>query len=69
MRAFKIAFAGATALVCLLGFAFPLPHPHFWWQSVPVFDALFALLGCLLILLLAKMLRLLGLRKKEETYD
>jgi len=34
MRAFKVVFFGGVILTFILGFVFPNPHPHFWWQYV-----------------------------------
>lgn len=69
MRVFKFIYIGGVILTCILGFVFPNPHPHFWWQYVPVYDALFGFLGCLLIILLAKTLGHFWLQKKEDYYD
>ena len=69
MKTFKIIFISGIVLSCVLGFVFPNPHPHFWWQYVPVYDAVFGFLGCLLIILLAKTLGHFWLQKKEDYYD
>ncbi|MCX5916122.1 MAG: hypothetical protein NTX30_05460 [Deltaproteobacteria bacterium] len=69
MKTFKIIFISGIVLSCILGFLFPNPHPHFWWQYVPVYDAVFGFLGCLLIILLAKTLGHFWLQKKEDYYD
>ena len=69
MRVFKFVFFGWVVLTCILGFVFPNAHPHFWWQNVPAFYALFGFLGCLLIILLAKALGHFWLQKKEDYYD
>jgi hypothetical protein len=69
MKTFKIIFISGIVLSCILGFVFPNPHPHFWWQYVPVYDAVFGFLGCLLIILLAKTLGHFWLQKKEDYYD
>jgi hypothetical protein len=69
MRVFKFVFFGGLILTCILGFVFPNPHPHFWWEYVPVYDALFGFLGCLLIILLAKTLGRFWLQKREDYYD
>jgi hypothetical protein len=69
MRVFKWAFFGAVILTGILGFVFPNPRPHFWWQEVPFFYVGFGFLGCLLIILLAKTLGHFWLQKKEGYYD
>jgi hypothetical protein len=68
MRVLKWGLFGAVVLTCILGFVFPHPNPHFWWQYIPVFDAFFGFLGCLLIILLAKTLGKFWLQKRED-YD
>ena len=56
-------------LTCLLGFIFPNRHPHFWWQRIPVYDALFGFLGCVLIIHGAKWLGHRWLMRDEDYYD
>ena len=41
----------SIAATCILGFLFPNEHPHFWWQKIPVFDAVFGFVGCVVIIL------------------
>lgn len=69
MKTFKIIFISGIILSCILGFVFPNPHPHFWWQNAPLFYVGFGFLGCLLIILLAKTLGHFWLQKKEDYYD
>ena len=54
---------------CVLGFLFPYPHPHFWWQKIPIFDALFGFGGCVLIIMVSKGLGHRWLMKDEGYYD
>ena len=54
---------------CILGFMFPNKHPHFWWQEIPVFDAVFGFIGCIVIVLVSKWLGHGWLMKKEDYYD
>lgn len=56
-------------LTCLAGFVFPNSHPHFWWQKIPVFDAVFAFLGSIVLILLAKKIGLRWLIRSEDYYD
>ncbi len=61
-------------LVCivissLLGFIFPNPHPHFWWQKIPIFDTVFGFLGCIIIVLFSKWIGHIWLMKSERYYD
>jgi len=57
------------AAVCLLGFIFPNAQPHFWWQKIPVFDAVFGFVGCIVIILFAKTLGHYWLTKNKDYYD
>ena len=65
----KLSFFVIIIIVCGLGFIFYNKHPHFIWQKVPVFEAIFGFLGCLLFILIAKTLGKLFLQKKEDYYD
>ena len=56
-------------LLSILGFVFPNPHPHFWWQKIPVFDVAFGFFGCVFIVLVSKWIGHRWLMKDEEYYD
>jgi hypothetical protein len=56
-------------IVCLLGFVFPNRHPHFWWQKIPVYDAVFGFVGCIAIILFSKWLGHAWLMKDKDYYD
>ena len=66
LRAILIVAIGIT---CILGFIFPYEHPHFWWQKIPVFDAVFGFLGCVIIVVVSKWLGHRWLMKREDYYD
>lgn len=61
-------YSGIIA-TCLLGLVFPNKHPHFWWQKIPVYDALFGFIGCIAIILFSKWLGHAWLMKDEDFYD
>ncbi|HXG00562.1 MAG TPA: hypothetical protein VNL69_07240 [Bacteroidota bacterium] len=44
-------------------------HATHWWSGVPGFYAIFGFLGCIAIILLAKMIGKLFLLKNEDSYD
>ena len=69
MRTFKLIFFGVSALCCFLGFFFPNPQPHFWWHYIPLFDAAFGFIGCVVIILASKALGHFWVQKKEDYYD
>jgi membrane protease YdiL (CAAX protease family) len=56
-------------LLSILGFVFPNPHPHFWWQQIPVFDVAFGFFGCVVIILVSKWIGHRWLMKDEGYYD
>jgi len=43
----------AILTLFLLGLLFPNPHPHFWWQKIPVFDIFFGFFGSILLIVFA----------------
>jgi len=59
----------AIVAVFFLGLAFPNPHPHFWWQKLPVFDMFFGFFGAILIIVFAKWLGHNWLLKDQSFYD
>jgi hypothetical protein len=63
-----LLFAG-IGLTCVLGFVFPNRHPHFWWQKIPIYDALFGLAGSIVIIYFAKWLGHRFLMRDEDYYD
>lgn len=69
MKKIRICLLVAIVVSCLLGFAFPNPHPHFWWQKIPIFDTIFGFLGCVVIILFSKWIGHAWLMKSERYYD
>lgn len=69
VKKLRLALFLCIALISLLGFIFPNRHPHFWWQKVPVFDALFGFVGAGAIVLFAKTLGRFWLTRDENYYD
>lgn len=59
----------AIGITMLLGFFFTPEHPHFFWEKIPVFDAVFGFIGCSLIILGSKALGHSWLQKDEDYYD
>jgi len=56
-------------IVSVLGFFFPYPQPHFWWQKIPIFDSIFGFIGCIVIILASKWIGHTWLMKQEDFYD
>ena len=44
-------------------------HVQHWWSGVPAFYILFGFIGCVLLIVVAKILGKLFLLKKEDYYD
>lgn len=69
MKNLRTALYLGIAVTCIAGFAFPNAHPHFWWQKIPVFDAVFGFIGCVLIIFFAKWIGHQWLTRDEDYYD
>lgn len=71
MRTLLWILLGTAAAVSLLGgFLLPLDPAHeAWWNRIPAFFALYGFIGCLVIIVFAKLLGKLFLRKKGDYYD
>jgi len=68
-RTLTYLFVAGCGLFVFMGFLARAKDPHFWWEKIPVFDALFGFLGCIAILLLSKTLGHYWLQKNEDYYD
>ena len=64
----RILYA-VIAITCVLGFAFPNKHPHFLWQKIPIYDAIFGFVGAIIIIFFSKWLGHKWLMKGEDYYD
>jgi len=57
------------SLIVLLGIDFFITkHVHFPWERAPGFYAVYGFIGCVSLIFVAKILRLL-VRRKEDYYD
>jgi hypothetical protein len=71
MVARKLRYAVGLVLILVLALgliARPQRVDHFW-EKLPIFEAVFGFLGCLLIIFVSKALGHLFLQKKEDYYD
>ena len=70
MTVFKVLLLVSILIVCFLGF---LVHPggesHYFWEKIPVFEALFGFIGCIVLIIVAKILGRYLLEKRENYYD
>ncbi|RLA86485.1 MAG: hypothetical protein DRG31_00025 [Deltaproteobacteria bacterium] len=53
----------------LMGMLAPHGHPEFSWQKLPIFDLVFGLLGCALLILFSEALGKYFLFRREDYYD
>ncbi len=57
------------SLVLLLAIDLFIPkHGHFAWEEAPFFFAVYGFIGCVSLIFIAKVLRLL-VKRKEDYYD
>jgi hypothetical protein len=67
-RIMKYALIISIGLSILIGLFFRPGHPHFFWEKIPIFDAIFGFLGCIVIVLGSKALGRHWLQKDEDYY-
>jgi hypothetical protein len=68
IRIVKYVLIISVGVSMLIGLFFRPEHPHFWWEKIPIFDAVFGFLGCILIVLGSKALGHHWLQKDEDYY-
>lgn len=69
IRLAKILFYISLAFTVVADFFITRKHIHFPWENIPGFYALFGLIACILIIVLAKILGYKWLMRKEDYYD
>ena len=69
LKILKYLFFTSIGIFALLGFFVVPEHPHFFWEKIPAFDAIFGFWGCIVIVLIAKSLGHYLLEKDEDYYD
>lgn len=52
-----------------LSFMFHTHHPHFFWEHLSIFDTLFGIVGCIVLIIVAESLGHFWLQKDEDYYD
>jgi hypothetical protein len=70
MKRFWLSVAGVlTALTVALEVVYrDASHAYFWWQAVPMFDLIYGLVGCVVIVLVSKWLGHAWLQRAETYY-
>ncbi len=69
IRLLKILSYICLAIIVAVDFFIPREHVHYPWDHIPGFYALFGLIACILIIVIAKTLGKKWLMKKENYYD
>ena len=69
IRFLKILFYISLGLIVIADFFITRKHIHFPWENIPGVYALFGLVACILIVILAKILGYQWLMRKEDYYD
>ena len=67
MMLYVSIFAGVLA--GFLALFFLHLHPHFWWEEIPVFSAIYGFVGCVIIIVVSKALGHHWLQKEEDYYE
>jgi Na+/citrate or Na+/malate symporter len=65
----KLLYAVGFALMLVLGFIVRPAEIAHVWEKLPIFEAAFGFFGCLLIIIVSKLIGYLFLQKKEGYYD
>ena len=70
MTLLKVLLLVSIVVVCFLGFLIPSElEPHYIWEKIPVFEAIFGLVGCIVLIIFSKILGHYLLEKQENYYD
>lgn len=64
----RVAWA-ILALVVVIDFFLPRHHPHFFWDMVPGFSAVFGFVACVLIIVVSKAFGRYWVARSEDYYD
>lgn len=64
----RVAWA-ILALVVVIDFFLPRHHPHFFWDLIPGFSAVFGFIACVLIIVVSKAFGHYWVARSEDYYD
>jgi hypothetical protein len=65
----NLTYIVGSALVLATGFIVHPSEVQYFWEKLPIFEAIFGFVGCLCIIFLSKALGRLFVQKKEDYYD
>ncbi len=70
MTLLKVLLFVSIVIVCFLSFLIHPEHePHYIWEKIPVFEAIFGFVGCIVLIIFSKVLGHYFLEKQENYYD
>ena len=70
MTVLKVLLLASIVIVCFLGFlVYPGHESHYFWERIPVFEAAFGFIGCIVLIIVAKILGRFLLERRENYYD
>jgi len=70
MTVLKVLLLASIVIVCLLGFlVYPGDESHYFWEKIPVFEAVFGFIGCIVLIVFAKIIGHFLLERRENYYD
>lgn len=64
----RIAYA-VLALTVVVDLFLPRHHPHFFWDTIPGFSAVFGFVACILIIVVSKAFGRFWVARSEDYYD
>ena len=67
LKRFLGLFYGSLAVLLVIDFFIP-KHATFWWEAAPDFFAAFGFFSCVLLIFVAKILRIF-IKRDENYYD
>jgi len=70
-RIWLVILAAVLILSVVVSFLLPVEEGHngFWWSHIRSFFALFGFIGCVIIVVIAKLISHYWLERKEDYYD
>jgi hypothetical protein len=70
LKLFKALLFVCILIVSSLGFLIHPKHTlHYFWEKIPVSEAIFGFIGCVVLIIFAKALGRHFLERKETYYD
>jgi hypothetical protein len=65
----NVIYIMSVLLFLALSFFVPTDEVHFFWEQIPLYNALFGFAGCVVLIVASKALGKLFIQKDEDYYD